>query len=112
MTLAQQVVTALDTIEAPGGVFFMSPDGEAKLPAISYHRTNDAPAFFGDDEEFMAGIEYAVDVWGETKETIEPIADQVIVKMKALGLVRTQAQDVPKDETGAMHTHMRFFIIL
>lgn len=110
MTLDEQVVAALDTIEAPGGVFFMVPDGGADLPAISYFMADDTPTAHADDREYETTVEYAIDVWGETKGSIEPIAKQVTELMKALGFERLRSLDVPKDETGAMHKHMRFSI--
>ena len=103
-----EVFTALQ--RAHPRVYFVSPDDEAVLPAVSYMELNNVPADDADDEEYSTLEEYVVDVWSEVgSEEVSPIVSAVNDEMVAIGFHRTHCTDVPKsDADGAYHKNIIF----
>lgn len=103
INVKDQVYTAL--LNVTDNVSDIYPQTWAKLPAIQYTEEDNSVYTKTDEVEQLANLRYRIDIWDTASTSLTALA--VDEHVSALGLVRTQCQDVA-DPSGLRHKVMRY----
>lgn len=103
INVKDQIYQALLTVTEQ--VTDVYPTTWEQFPSIQYTEEANNVAEYTDLKEQLSYLRYRIDIWsqGSTSETALAVDDA----LAALGLVRTECQDVP-DPSGLRHKQMRY----
>lgn len=87
--------TVKGLLESTGAaVWYFHPQSWVRLPAVSWRESLNREFAQADGREYLAELEYTVDVWAETPAQVHELAERIDATLTSARLKRSFAQDL------------------